>query len=87
MPVTTYFHMSDMIEFPGGIFWAVSTINDNGNASRHLFRYNGTTWSEQLISDEMKSSALAMWGPSENELYVVGESGTIYRRVTKGKTE
>ncbi len=73
--------------FSSNDVWAVGGTPGGGTAQPNdiVLHYDGAAWKPETLPDAPLGRALfKVWGTSSNELYVVGEAGTIWHR--KGST-
>ncbi|MEW5855041.1 MAG: hypothetical protein AB2A00_40065 [Myxococcota bacterium] len=69
--------------------WAVGGSPDKGTTAPNdlVFHYDGSTWTQETLPGEPRGVALLkLWGTSADNLYVVGEAGTIWHRTATGWT-
>lgn len=66
--------------------WAVGGTPDTGKAPNDIvLHYDGSTWKrETLPGAALNVSLFKVWGPSPDDLFVVGEHGTIWHRTKAG---
>lgn len=67
--------------------WAVGGVPDAGVGDDNdiVLHWNGTSWErEELPGAPLGASLFKVWGTSGEDLYVVGERGTIWHRTAAG---
>lgn len=67
--------------------WAVGGTPDAGTGAENdiVLRYDGATWKkEELPGEPLGVSLFKVWGTSSDDLFVVGEQGTIWHRTAAG---
>jgi len=66
--------------------WAVGGTPDTGKAPNDIvLHYDGKTWAKEALPGTPRNVALfKVWGPSPDDLFVVGEQGTIWHRTKAG---
>lgn len=66
--------------------WAVGGTPDTGKAPNDIvLHYDGSAWTKETLPGEPRNVALfKVWGTSSDDLFVVGERGTIWHRTKDG---
>lgn len=67
--------------------WAVGGTPDAGPGKPNdiVLHYDGKSWSQETLPGEPRGVALfKVWGTSSDDLFVVGEQGTIWHRTKEG---
>jgi hypothetical protein len=62
--------------------WAVGGTPEGGTAAPNdvVLHWNGAAWSHVTLPEELGYSLNKVWGASSDDLYVVGEGGTIWHK-------
>jgi hypothetical protein len=69
--------------------WAVAGTPEGGTGKPNdiVLRWDGSAWTQEALPGEPRGVSLfKVWGTSSDDLYVVGEQGTIWHRETSGWT-
>jgi len=73
--------------FSANDVWAVGGMpgRPSGAPNDVVLHYNGTQWTQEVLPGTARNVALLkVWGTSAEDLYVVGERGTIWHRSAAG---
>ena len=60
--------------------WAVGGSPDGGGPNDVILHYDGTAWTRETLPAPANVALFKVWGPSPDDLYVVGENAVIFHR-------
>jgi hypothetical protein len=62
--------------------WAVGGSPEGGTAKPNdlVFHWDGTAWKQEMLPMALGRSLNKVWGASADDLYAVGEAGTVWHR-------
>jgi hypothetical protein len=65
-----------------GDAWAVGgTPEDPGGDNDVLLHWDGVAWSRETLPESLGVALFKVWGPSPDDVYVVGDAGVVWHKV------
>jgi hypothetical protein len=61
--------------------WAVGGVPDQPDQPNDVvLHWDGTSWKPETLPEQKKVALFKVWGPSKDDVYIVGEAGLVWHR-------